>query len=109
MNREADQWLEEISAGNVAAIDALVFACDEAEELREAVAQLGHWLREDAQWRVELKRMAGWEGHKTAWDALSASIIAARGAKARPWYWLLEYADGEPLPEDVMAFFARGK
>jgi len=74
-------------------------------EFRKAIAGVGYDLRTDGQWRGEVKRAAGWDGHANAWDALAAWIKAHRPKGARPWWFILEYANGDEVAPEVTAFF----
>ncbi|HEY3321708.1 MAG TPA: hypothetical protein VGP72_14655 [Planctomycetota bacterium] len=86
--------------------DALQFALQDArqsKDAREAVRRLGGYLRDDGMWRGMIKRAAGWNGGEDAWATLARFI--AKNDDGRPWWQILNYADGRSVSEDVKAFF----
>ena len=103
MNAEARQMLELISAGCPDCIEGLLLVAEHDPDAREAVRQLTQWLREDGQWRGELKRQSGWDGQKTAWAALEAFAIEHRTDS--PWWFLLNYAEGRDSDDSAKRFF----
>lgn len=71
-----------------------------------ALAELGVYLRNDGQWRAQIKLQKGWDGHGTAWEALTA--FCADHDDGAPWWRIFDYADGNAVTDEVAEFFTAG-
>lgn len=71
---------------------------------RAALIELGDYLRNDGQWRAQIKLQKGWDGHGTAWEALTA--FCAKHDDGSPWWKFFDYVDGKTVADDVKEFFA---
>ena len=78
-------------------LGTLLCRAADAPDCREAVRELGRFLKADDAWHAETKRVA-------AWRELAALIEENR--TGAPWWDILRYADGEAVGKDVEAFFA---
>lgn len=74
---------------------SMLIRADADEDYRAAVAQIGRDLRTDGNWRAMLKLSDGWDGHASAWEALSA-FIKKNGGDGE-WWKVLAFASGEEV------------
>lgn len=93
MKQAAEIDMDVFYSGVYRILQAMLQRADRDADYRSAVAQIGRELRDDGNWRGSLKLTAGWDGHASAWDALTAFIRAHRTDGF--WWNVLKWADGE--------------
>lgn len=106
MSFNPERQLECFQAGLYEALLILLADAETSEAARDVVRELGNYLRDDAEWRTQLKRAAGWQGSPNAWAALQVQIEAECPSAGGPWWDILEFADGGNVAASVLDFFA---
>ena len=105
MKQAADVDSDVFRASIYNVLKSMLLAADRDADYRDAVKAIGAELRDDGQWRAQIKNTyALGDSKKRAWDSI-ASYIAQNGNGA-PWWYVLDYADGKAVPKDVTEFFA---
>jgi hypothetical protein len=107
IDEEIDARVDIVYGGYFRALCGLLIRAENdaevAADCRIKIAELGREMKNDGAWRGAIKNADGWQGHKTAWLALEAFITANRTDK--PWWGILQYADGQAIDETVTRFF----
>ena len=101
----AEHDLEDFTSGCLSAFYGLLNGCESDGAFHAAAKALGQWLKEDGDWRRELKTTLGDNGDKSEWVTLTKFCNENKQTKTGAWWKILDYADSIEVSEDVQNFF----
>ena len=85
-------------------LKGMLSAADTDPDYRKAVHDIGNDVKADGAWRARIKNSYGLDDSNVkAWDSIATFID--QNSNGKPWWYVLDYADGKQVPDDVKAFF----